>query len=50
MCGGGKFEGLDPGGIVSRGTAARETTEGVNLAKNLGVARFPSFSDGSFQH
>lgn len=38
MCGGGRFEGLDPGVIVSRDTVARETAEGVNLAKNLGVA------------
>ena len=38
MCGGGRFEGLDPGVTVSRDTVARETAEGVNLAKNLGVA------------
>jgi len=36
MCGGGRFEGLDRPRWYS--IAARETAEGVNLAKNLGVA------------
>ena len=35
---GGRLEGLDPSGIVSHDVTMRETTEGVNLAKNLCVA------------
>jgi len=38
-----RFGGLDPGVIVSRDTVARETAEGVNLAKNLGVVIFYRF-------